>query len=155
MASMYNIYTLCVVLGVFILFSYSHYQNSMYFIIYFIRIVVMSFLVLLDILVAIFISKHAEFPIPRLAYILSFLLCCTCCCCSRQLRSKWIQTLALTSLLFFSQLIALSALATILWAFILPIQTLAAITFFAAAAFCMTALIAVLLRSIGHLTCRR
>ena len=114
----------------------------------------MSFLILFDILVAIFISKRAEFPIPSLAYILSFLLCFTCCCCSRQLRSKWIQTLALSSLLLFVQLIALSALPTILWAFILPIQTLAAITFFAAAMFCITALIAVLLRNIG-LTCSK
>ena len=152
MASVYNIYNLCVVLWAFIILD--HDQNSIYFLIYLIRIVVMSFLILFDILVAVFISKRAEFPIPSLAYILSFLLCCTCCCCSRQLHSKWVQTLALSSLLLFAQLIALSALPTILWAFILPIQTLAAITFFAAAMFCITALIAVLLRNIG-LTCSK
>ena len=120
-------------------------------------------LIPLDILVAICIPKSAEFPIPYLAYILSFPLCCTCCCCtcccctrcrhSKQLRSKWIQTLALTSLLLFAQFIALSALPTILWAFVFPLQTLAVTAFFAAAIFCMTALIAVLIRNIGQLTC--
>ena len=55
---------------------------------------VMIYLLLpLDILVAIRIHKNEEFPIPYLAYILSFPLCCTCCCCSccrrsKQLRSK-------------------------------------------------------------------
>ena len=87
-----------------------------------IKVPMMFFLILLDILVAICIPKTAEFPIPYLAYILSFPLCCTCCCCSccrrsKQLRSKWIQTLALTSLLLFTQFIALSSLPTILWAF--------------------------------------
>ena len=147
MASVYNIYNLCVVLWAINIFDDD--QDSIYFLIYFIMIVVMSFLIIFDILVAVFISKRAEFPIPSLAYILSFLLCCTCCC-SRQPRSKWIQTLALSSLLLFAQPIACS-LPTILWAFILPIQTPAAIT---AAMFCITALIAGLLRNIG-LTCSK
>ena len=128
-----------------------------------VKAVMIYLLIPLDILVAICIPKSAEFPIPYLAYILSFPLCCTCCCCTcccctrcrhtKQLRSKWIQTLALTSLLLFAQFIALSALPTILWAFVFPLQTLAVTAFFAAAIFCMTALIAVLIRNIGQLTC--
>ena len=92
-----------------------------------------------------------------LVYILSFPLCCTCFCChcDKQIRSKWIQCLALSSLLLFTQLVALSALPTIMWAFVFPIQGLAVITFFAAAIFCMTALIALLIRNIGQVKCSR
>ena len=115
----------------------------------------MFFLILLDILVAICIPKNAKFPIPYLAYILAFPLCCTFCCCSKQLRSKWIQTLALTSFFIFVQFIALSALPTILWAFIFPVQILSVTTLFAAAIFCVIALIALLLRNIGQLACSR
>ena len=71
--------------------------------------------------------------------------------CSKELRSKWIQTLALSSLFFFTQIVALSALSTILWAFIFPIRLLAAISFLAAGIFCATALIALLLRNIGQI----
>ena len=129
-----------------------------------IKLTIVCLLILLDLLVAIcIIPKTAEFPIPSLAYILSFPLCCTCCCCtwcccrschnSKQLRSKWIQSLALTSLLLFTQLIALSALPMTLWAFIFSTQTLANITLFTAAIFCATALIALLLRNTGQLMC--
>ena len=122
-----------------------------------VKAVMIYLLIPLDILVAICIHKNEEFPIPSIAYILSFPLCCTCCCSccrhSKQLRSKWIQTLALTSLFLFAQFTALSALPTILWAFVFPVQTLAVTAFFAAAIFCMTALIAVLVRNIGQLTC--
>ena len=131
---------------------------------YIIKMIMMFLLILLDILAAICIPKSEEFLIPYLAYILSFPLCCTCCCCtccccsccrrSKQLRSKWIQTLALTSLFLFTQFIALSALPTILWAFVFPVQILSVITFFGAAIFCVTAFIAVLIRNIGQLTCR-
>ena len=130
---------------------------------YIIKVVVMLLLIPLDILVTICIPKSVEFPIPYLAYVLSFPLCCTCCCCtcccctrcrrSKQLHSKWIQTLALTSLLLFAQFIALSALSTIMWAFVFPVQTLAAVAFLAATIFCMTALIALLPRNIGQITC--
>ena len=132
---------------------------------YTIKMGMMFLLILLDILFAICIPKTAEFSTPYLAYILSFPLCCTCCCCtycccsccchSKQLRSKWIQTLALTSLFLFTQFIALSALPAILWAFVFPVQTLSVIAFFAAAIFCVTAFIALLLRNIGQLTCSR
>ena len=128
---------------------------------YSIKPLMMFFLILLDILVAMCIPKNAKFLIPYLAYILSFPLCCTCCCCtcccctrchhSKQLRSKWIQTLALTNLLLFTQFIALSALPTILWAFVFPVQTLSVTTLFAAAIFCVIALIALLLRNVGQL----
>ena len=128
---------------------------------YIIKVIMGCLLIFLDFLVAIcIIPKSAEFPIPSLAYILSFPLCCTCCCCSwcccrhsKQLRSKWIQTVALTSLLVFTQIIAMSALPTILLVFLLPTQTLASITSFTAAIFCATALIALLLRNTGQLTC--
>ena len=122
---------------------------------YIIKVAVMLLLIPLDILVTICIPKSVEFPIPYLAYIFSFPLCCTCCCRTKQLCSKWIQTLALTSLLLFAQFIALSALSTIMWAFVFPVQTLSVITFFAAAIFCVTSFIALLLRDIGQLTCSR
>ena len=129
-----------------------------------VKVIVVSLLILLDFVVAIcIIPKSAEFPISRLAYILFFPLCCTSCCCSwrccrryhhsKQLHSKWIQSLALTSLLLFTQLIAMSALPTILRAFLFPTQTLASITLFTAAIFCATALIALLLRNTGQLMC--
>ena len=125
-----------------------------------VKIIMVSLLILLDLLVAIcIIPKSAEFPISRLAYILFFPLCCTSCCCFlccrhyQQLHSKWIQTVALTSFLLFTQLIAMSALPTILWALLLPTQTLANITLITAAIFCATALIALLLRNTGQLMC--
>ena len=128
---------------------------------YGVKAIAICFLILLDFLVAIcIIPKSADFPIPSPAYILSFPLCCTCCCCSccccrrcrhsKQLHSKWIQTLALTNLLLFTQLFTLSASPTI---FVFPTRTLAAIVFFIAAIFCVTALIALLIRSIRQLTC--
>ena len=120
---------------------------------YIINMAMVCLLILLDILVAIYIRKSAEFPIPSIAYCCT--CCCCCCCCSNPFRSKWIQSLALTSLLLFTQFIALSALPTILWAFLLPIQTLAVVAFFAAAIFCLTALIALLIRNIGQITCSR
>jgi len=131
---------------------------------YIVKVIVVSLLILLDLLVAIcIIPKSAEFPISRLAYILFFPLCCTSCCCSlwccrccrhsKQLRTMWIQSLALTSLLLFPQLIAMSVLPTILRVFLFPTQTLANITLLTAAIFCATALIALLLRNIGQLTC--
>ena len=127
-----------------------------------IMLFLMLFLMLIDILAAICIPKSTDFPVPHLAYLISFpfCLCCCfiCCVCSRhqqQLDSKFIQTLALTSFFIFAQFIALSVLPTIMWAFVFPTQTLAAIAFFAAAIFCMTALIALLLRNIGQLTCSR
>ena len=43
----------------------------------------------------------------------------------------------------------------ILWAFVFPVQTLSVIAFFAVAIFCITALIAVLIRNIGQLTFSR
>ena len=131
---------------------------------YRIKLIMICLLVLLDFLVAIcIIPKSGEFPIPSLAYVLSFPLCCTWCCCTRcccrcchhseQLHSKWIQSLALTNLLLFTQLVALSALPTVLRVFIFPTQTLANITLFTAAIFCATALIALPLRNTGQLMC--
>ena len=139
------------------------YEILTYFEILDIKIAMMFLLLVLDILVTICIPKSTEFPTPILAYVFSVLLCfsgcCSICCVcsrhSRQLYSKWIQTLALTSLFIFAQFIALSALPTIIWAFVFPIQTLAVIAFFVAALFCMTALIALLLRNIGQVACSR
>ena len=75
--------------------------------------------------------------------------------CSKELRLKWIQTLALSSLFFFTQIASLSVLSTILWAIIFPVRVLAAISFLAAGVFCVTALIALLLRNIGQITCSK
>ena len=122
-----------------------------------IKLAMVGLLIPLDVLVACYIifKSEKEFPVPMLVYILSFPLCCTCFCCHcfEQLRSKWIQSLAVSSLLLFAQLVALSALPTILWAFVFPIQALAVITFFVAAIFCMTALVALLIRNIEHVKC--
>ena len=115
-----------------------------------IKMVMVCLLILLDILIAIWISKTAEFFIPSIAYCCT--CCCCCCCCSKPFRSKWIQTVALTSLLLFTQLVVVSAVPTILWAFVFPVQTLAAVAFLAATIFCMTALIALLLRNIRQIT---
>ena len=119
-----------------------------------IKLTMVGLLIPLDILVACYIFKSEKegFPVPMLVYILSFPLCCTCSCVE-QIRSKWIQSLALSSLLLFIQLVALSALPTIMWGFVFPVQGLAVITFFAAAIFCMTALIALLIRNIGQVKC--
>ena len=103
-----------------------------------IKIATIFLLLVVDFFAAICIPKNTEFPVPRLAYLFSFLLCCLCCCficCvrsrhSKQLHSHLIQTLALTNLIIFAQFIALSAIPTIMWAFVFPIQTLAAIAFF-------------------------
>lgn len=146
------------------IYSYQDMCSTQWFCANSIRVTMMYLLILLDFLVAIcIIPKSAEFPIPSLVFILSFPLSCTCCCCTwwhcrhcrhpRQLRSKWIQTLALTSLLLFTQTVAISALPIILTTFIYPTETLAAIASFAAAIFCTTALIALLLRNIGQLAC--
>jgi len=120
-----------------------------------IKLAMVGLLIPLDILVTCYIISKSEkegFPVPLLVYILYFPLCCTCFCCHcvKLIRSKWIQSLALSSLLLFTQLVALNALPTIMWAFVFPVQGLAVITSFAAAIFCMTALIALLIRTIGH-----
>ena len=115
-----------------------------------IKMVMVCLLIFIDILVAIYIPKSAEFSIPSIAYCCT--CCCCCCCCSKLFRSKWIQTVALTSLLLFTQLVVVSAVPTILWTFVFPVQTLAVVAFFAAANFCMTALIALLIRNIGRIT---
>ena len=79
-----------------------------------IKLAIMLGLVIpLDILIAcyiIFKSEKGGFLVPKLVHILSFPLCCTCFCYKDEdMRLKWIQTLALTSLLLFTQLVALSA----------------------------------------------
>ena len=105
-----------------------------------IKVTMVGLLIPLDILIAcyiIFKSEKEGSPVPMLVYILSFPLCCTCFCChcDKQIRSNWIQSLALSSLLLFTQLVALSALPTIMWGFVFPVQGPAVITFFAAAIF--------------------
>ena len=162
MASLCNFALLVVeFMGLQLLFNHnicSNPQNSL--VMNFVKGMMIYLLIPLDILVAICIPKSEEFPIPSIVYILSYPICCTfwcytCCHHSKKLRLKWIQALALTNLLFFTQFVAFSALPTILWAFVFPIQTLAVVTFFAAAIFCLTALIAVLIKNIGQLVCSR
>ena len=148
--SVYGLMILTILLQILLPGLFSDETN----ITYIIKVVTVCLLILLDILIAIYIPKSTEFPIPSIAYCYTC-CCCCCCCCSKPFRSKWIQSLAVSSLLLFTQLVALSALPTILWAFVFPIQTLAAVTFFAAAIFCLTALIALLIRNIGQITCSR
>ena len=148
--SVYGLMILTILLQILLPGLFSDETN----ITYIIKVVTVCLLILLDILIAIYIPKSTESPIPSIAYCYTC-CCCCCCCCSKPFRSKWIQSLAVSSLLLFTQLVALSALPTILWAFVFPIQTLAAVTFFAAAIFCLTALIALLIRNIGQITCSR
>ena len=184
MATLCNIYALWEVLYGFIYILLFEQHRHEYFRIYVIKVVTLSLLIILDILVACCIPKPKEFPTPKLVYILSFPLCCTFCCCSchchtkessseeihlepqskkqhsnklcsKELRLKWIQTLVLSSLFFFTQIASLSVLSTILWAIIFPVRVLAAISFLAAGVFCVTALIALLLRNIGQITCSK
>ena len=117
-----------------------------------VKVIMICSLIFPDFLVVfLFIPISAEFPIPSPAYILSFPCSWRCCRCCHH--SKWIQSLALTNLLLFTQLIAMSVLPIILWAFLFPTQTVANITLLTAAIFCATALIAFLLRNIGQLVC--
>ena len=149
MASMCNLLSVygLVGFGIIHFLSPSRFSDD----IYVIKMVMVCLLILLDILtIAIWISKTAEFFIPSIAYCCT--CCCCCCCCSKPFRSKWIQTVALTSLFLFTQFLALSVVPTILWAFVFPVRTLAVVAFFAATIFCMTALIALLIRNIGQIT---
>ena len=151
MASLCNFYSLYEVLGAFItILSLDEDVFMSEPRIHIIKMVMMCLLIFLDILVAYRIPKSVKFPIPIIAHC----YICYCWFCSEQSRSIWIQTLALSSLLFFVQYVALSASPTIMWASIFPIQTLAAVAFLAAAVFCVTVLIAVLIRNIGQITWR-
>ena len=118
-----------------------------------IKVVVMCLVILLDtVVVAICIPKNPEFPIPSIAYLLSFPLGC---CCSKQLQSKLTQTVAMISILSFAQFVSVSVVPTILWAFVFPVQTISVITLFAATIFCVIAFIALLLRNSGQFKCSK
>ena len=87
----------------------------------YIKVVMMCLVILLDTVVVLCIPKSAEFPIPSIAYLLSFPLGC---CCSKQLQSKLTQTVAMISILSFAQFVSVSVVPTILWAFVFPVQTI-------------------------------
>ena len=110
-------------------------------------------LVLLDLLVASSIRKEVTFPIPK---TLSF--CCSYCRCSESSQSKFIQTLALWNLLMLIHFATVSALPTLLWMFVLPIQILAVTALLVTAIFFATTLIALIIKNTPMLgrrkTCR-
>ena len=91
----------------------------------YIKVVMMCLAIFLDTLVVICIPKSAEFPIPSIAYLFSFPLGCFC---SKQLHSKWIQTVAMISILSFAQFVTVGVVPTILWAFVYPVQTISVIS---------------------------
>ena len=117
----------------------------------YVKVVVMCLAILLDTLVVICIPKSAEFPIPSIAYLFSFPLGC---CCSKQLQSKWIQAVAMISILSFAQFVAVGVVPTILWAFVYPVQTISVISLFTATIFCVIAFLALLLRNNRQFMCR-
>ena len=118
----------------------------------YIKVVMMCLVILLDTVVVICIPKNPEFPIPSIAYLLSFPLGC---CCSKQLQSKLTQTVAMISILSFAQFVSVSVVPTILWAFVFPVQTISVITLFATTIFCVIAFIALLLRNSGQFKCSK
>ena len=114
---------------------------------------VMVIIILFDLVFAGCIQKDSAFPIPR---ILTFL--CACCHCSVTSQSKLAQTLALWNLLMLIHFAAISALPTLLWMFVLPIQILAVTALLVTTIFFATALIAFVIKNSPMLrrrnTCR-
>ena len=110
-------------------------------------------ILLFDLVLACCIRKYPAFPIPR---ILTFL--CACSRCSVTLQSKLAQTLALWNLLMLIHFVAVSALPTLLWMLVLPVQILAVIALVVTTIFFVTALIAFVIKNSPMLqrrkTCR-
>ena len=108
---------------------------------------------LFDLLFAGCIQKDPAFPIPRM---LTFL--CTCCRCSVTSQSKLAQTLALWNFLMLIHFATISALPTLLWMFVLPIQILAVMALLITSVFFATTLIALVIKNTPMLrrrkTCR-
>ena len=92
---------------------------------------------LFDLLIAGSIRKDPAFPIPK---ILTFF--CSCCHCSPTSQSKLAQTLALWNFLMLVHFATISALPTLLWMFVLPVQILAVTALLVASIFFATTLIA-------------
>ena len=106
-----------------------------------------------DLLFAGCIRKDPAFPIPR---PLAFL--CACCRCSVTSQSKLTQTLALWNLLMLIHFATISALPTLLWMLVLPVQILAVTALLVTTIFFATTLIAFVIKNIPMLrrrnTCR-
>ena len=110
-------------------------------------------IILFDLVLAACIRKDPAFPIPR---ILTFL--CACCRCSVTSQSKLAQTLALWNFLMLIHFATISAVPTLLWMLVLPIQILAVIALLVTTIFFATALIAFVIKNSPMLrrrnTCR-
>ena len=102
---------------------------------------ILVILILFDLVLASCIRKDPAFPIPR---PLAFL--CACCRCSVTLQSKLAQTLALWNFLMLIHFVAVSALPTLLWMLVLPVQILAMTALLVTTVFFATALIAFVIK---------
>ena len=98
--------------------------------------------ILFDLLFAGCIRKDPAFPIPR---PLTFL--CTCCRCSVTSKSKLAQTLALWNLLMLIHFATISAVPTLLWMLVLPVQILAVTALLVTTVFFATAMIAFVIKN--------
>ena len=100
-------------------------------------------MILFDLIIACVLRKDPAFPIPKI-----LTLFCTCCCCwSVTSRSKLAQTLALWNLLMFIHFVTMTALPTLLWMFVLPVQMLAVTALFASTVFFTTTLTAFVIKN--------
>ena len=119
------------------------------------NIIVIPLLFVIDLIIAGRIRKDPAFPIPNALTIF-----CTCCCCcwSVTSRSKLAQTLALWNLLMFIHFATISAVPTLLWMFVLPVQMLAVTALLVATVFFATTLTAFVIKNTPMLhrrnTCR-
>ena len=116
------------------------------------NLIVFPFLFVIDLIIAGIVRKDPAFPIPK---ILSFFCTCCCFCCSPNSQSKLVQTLALWNLLMFIHFVTMTALPTLLWMFVLPLQMLAVITLLVTTVFFATTLIAFVIKNIQMLHRRR
>ena len=95
------------------------------------------------------ILDEAETTPEELQYLAHII--CRICCRSEDVRSKILQFLAIWSALSFLHFITLSTLPMLLWFLVLPFRTLLVSSFTSATMFCVTAFVALLLKSIQPL----
>ena len=90
--------------------------------------------------------------VPKLAVILSSVLCCTFPCRKHINQETLVRLLGLWSLMLFIHLLSLAVLPTVTWAFVLPLRIISLITSIGAIVFCLTAAVAVFIYSISSIS---
>ena len=111
------------------------------------NVIVFPFLFVIDLIIAGIVRKDPAFPIPKILT----LFCTCCCCCSVTSQSKLAQTLALWNLLMFTHFVTMSAVPTLMWMFVLPVQMLAVTALLVTTVFFTTTLIAFVIKNIRML----